>query len=249
MQKRLTIVGTMRVNRKEIPREMLPDRQRPVYSSEFGFADEGVSLVSYVPKRNKAVVLLSAQHRDAKVASDDKAKPEIIHYYNATKSGVDVLDKLIRTYSCKRPSRRWTVCLFWNVLDIAAYNALVLWITQHPSWNSAKSHVRRLFLRELGTELVSNHASRRLHQQPHGKRRRIQDSGHRAGFIIPQPQRPDSSENSPVRRRCRDCPRSKESKTPRRCDVCKRNVCKEHSSTLTTCASCANPTDAVCDTV
>jgi len=104
-----------------------------------------------------------------------------------------------------------------------------------------------LFLRELGTELVSGHASSRL-QQPHGKRRRIQDSGYRAGFIIPQPQNPDNGENSAVRRRCRDCPRNKESKTPRRCDMSKVNVCKQHSLTLT-CAACSNPTDAVCDSV
>jgi len=162
---------------------MLPDRQRLLYSSDFQFSDEGVSLVSYVPKGTKAVVLLSMQHWDAKVDSDEKAKPEIIQYYNTTKSGVDVLDKLIQTYSCKRPSRRWTVCFFWNLLDIAAYNLLVLWITEHPSWNSGKSHMRRLFLRELGTELVGGHASSRL-QQPHGKRRRIQDSAYQYRIYI-----------------------------------------------------------------
>ena len=64
-------------NQRLMEREMLPDCRRPVNSSEFRFTNEGVSLVSYVPKRSKAVVLLSTQHRDAKVASDDKAKPEI----------------------------------------------------------------------------------------------------------------------------------------------------------------------------
>jgi len=55
---------------------------------------------------------------------DGEQKPEIINYYNKTKAGVDVLDKLVRAYSCKRSTRRWTVSLFFNVIDIAALNAL-----------------------------------------------------------------------------------------------------------------------------
>jgi len=106
MDRRLTIVGTMRSNRKEIPNQMLPNGDRSLYSSTFGFSRDGATLVSYVPKRRKAVVLLSTQHRDDTVANDEKAKPEIITYYNATKSGADVLDKLVRTYTCKRPIKR-----------------------------------------------------------------------------------------------------------------------------------------------
>ena len=142
MGRRLSLVGTIRNNRKEIPGEMLPDRRRDLYSSKFGFADDGVTLVSYVPKRGKAVTLLSTQHRSNTVMSDEKKKPEIITYYNATKSGVDVLDKLVRTYSCKRASSRWTVAFFLNMLDIAAYNALVLWITANPNWLQDKPHRR-----------------------------------------------------------------------------------------------------------
>ena len=46
MKRRLSLVGTIRNNRKEIPCEMLPDRGRDVYSSKFGFADDGVTLTS-----------------------------------------------------------------------------------------------------------------------------------------------------------------------------------------------------------
>ena len=91
---------------------MLPSSSRELHSSEFGFATDGVTLVSYVLKRAKAVVLLSTQHRDKTVVADDNSKSEIISYYNATKSGVDVLDKLVRTYSVKRSTRRWTVAFF-----------------------------------------------------------------------------------------------------------------------------------------
>jgi len=62
-----------------------------------------------VPKWKKVVILLYTQHGDNSVMADNKNKPEIITYYNGTKCGVDVLDKLVRTYSCKRVTRRWTL--------------------------------------------------------------------------------------------------------------------------------------------
>ena len=116
---------------------------------------------------------MSTQHRDNSVVADDKNKPEIITYYNNTKSGVDILDKLVRTYSCKRATARWTVAFFFNLVDIAAYNALVLWITMNPDWHLGKSYARRLFLRELGMSLTNDHASERFTHHI-GKQRRNQ---------------------------------------------------------------------------
>jgi len=105
-KRKLMLVGTIRGNHKEIPLDMLPAADREVKSSVFGFSADGATMVSYVPKRRKAVVLLSTQHRDDDVMPDDSRKPEIIQYYNTTKCGVDVLDKLVCTYSCKRATRR-----------------------------------------------------------------------------------------------------------------------------------------------
>ena len=238
--RRLSLVGTVRSNRKEVPRQMLPSSSRELHSSEFGFATDGVTLVSYVPKRAKAVVLLSTQHRDKTVVADDNSKPEIISYYNATKSGVDVLDKLVRTYSVKRSTRRWTVAFFLNMLDIAAHNALVLWITANPNWHQGKSHVRRLFLRELGMTLTSSHASERVTQHQ-GKRRRIQACATQCGVLRDEssPTSHDTSNRDGRRRRCSVCPRQLERKTTRVCDTCATSICKDHSTVLTTCPQCA----------
>ena len=96
---------------------MLPAADREVKSSVFGFSTDGATIVSYVPKRRKAVVLLSTQHQDD---TGDSKKPKIINYNNTTKCGVDVLDKVVRTYSCERATRRWTVLFLFNLLDIAA---------------------------------------------------------------------------------------------------------------------------------
>lgn len=52
--------------------------------------------------------------------------------------------------------------LFYNMLDISAFNAYVIWIHLNPTWNSNKSHRRRLFLKELGFALVQGQLRSRL---------------------------------------------------------------------------------------
>lgn len=46
---KISVVGTMRKNKKEIP-PCFMDKKRPEYSSQFGFSDRA-TLVSYVPKK------------------------------------------------------------------------------------------------------------------------------------------------------------------------------------------------------
>ena len=48
------------------------------------------------------------------------------------------------------------------MLDISASNAYVIWIHLNPTWNSNKSHRRRLFLKELGFALVQGLLRSRL---------------------------------------------------------------------------------------
>lgn len=63
LEKSLTIVGTLPQNKPDIPSVMKPSRARDVHSSEFGFSGD-TTMVSYVPKKGKAVVLLSTMHHD-----------------------------------------------------------------------------------------------------------------------------------------------------------------------------------------
>ena len=94
--KNITLVGTLRKNKPEIPALFLSRKQRNVHSSIFGFTND-LTLVSYVPARKKTVVLLLLQHHDDTCMGEEKDhKPEIIMHYNAAKRGVDVLDKLLK---------------------------------------------------------------------------------------------------------------------------------------------------------
>ena len=107
--------------------------------------------------------MMSTQHHSATIHLDrNDKKPDIIMAYNATKGGVDNLDKLIRTYSCKRKTKRWPMALFSIFLDIAAYNVFVVYMAVHHQYNSGKSHKRRLFIEELALSMIMDAVDRRI---------------------------------------------------------------------------------------
>ena len=91
-------------------------------------------IVSYCPKRNKIVNLLNTLHSEPDVdTSKEKRKPEVTLTYNETKAGVDTMDQMTRNYSCKRKTRRWPLLVFYNMLDISAINAYVIWNALNPN--------------------------------------------------------------------------------------------------------------------
>lgn len=90
---------------------MKPSKFKKVHRSEFGF-NGNLAMVSYVLKQRKAVALLSTLHDDKAVdEACAKKKPEMIQYNNCTKGGVDIMDQMVRNYTCKRQSRRWPMVL------------------------------------------------------------------------------------------------------------------------------------------
>ena len=106
LKRKITMVGTVRKNKPELPPALLATRGREAFSSKFAFTPT-TSLVCYLPKRNKNVVLLSTQHKTAEISDCEDRKPAIILDYNHNKGGVDNLGKVIGTYSCRGMTARW----------------------------------------------------------------------------------------------------------------------------------------------
>jgi hypothetical protein len=73
------------------------------------------------------VVLLSTLHKTAEISDHEDRKPAIILDYNHNKGGVNNLDKVIGTYSCRRMTARWPLVIFHNIIDVSSNNAFVLW--------------------------------------------------------------------------------------------------------------------------
>ena len=222
LARQLTYCGTVRKNKNFLPPVLTDNHQREVLSSRFAFL-QSTTLVSYIPKKGKNVVLQSTQHHNADVHVErEDRKPEIILHYNRTKDAVDTMDKLIRTYSVQQKSRRWPMILFQNFVDIAAYNAFVVYLTINSAYNQGKTLRRRLFLEELGVTLVTPAV---IARQP------IE-----VPAAIPAPTMAlldQANVEGPRKRvRCIRCPRAEDRKTRDKCSSCQKPVCVVHSLTV-----------------
>ena len=111
------------------------------------------------------MVLLSTLQKRAEIIIRKDTKPAIILDYNHNKGGVDNLDKVIGTYSCRRMAARWPLVIFHNIIDLS-YNAFVIWNKINPTWMPDMRNKRRVFLEQLVKALVNPHIERREHQQP-----------------------------------------------------------------------------------
>ena len=71
----LTLVDTVRKNKTELPPQFVNVRGRSECTSIFGFSPT-TTIVSYIPKKHKNVILVSTKHHDALIDLDtgDKRK-------------------------------------------------------------------------------------------------------------------------------------------------------------------------------
>ncbi|KAF9414294.1 hypothetical protein HW555_007772 [Spodoptera exigua] len=151
--------------------------------------------------------------------SGDQRKPSIITFYNSTKSGVDVVDKLARTYDVTRNCKRWPLTVFFSMLTI--------------SIERKKTNLRKNFIKQLGLSLLEDHIRKRKDNPhiPRNIRRRVHEMLHEE-VPGPPPKQPRRSQ------RCSFCPRNKDRKTLNGCFKCNAAICKEHANLM-----CQNCTD------
>ncbi|XP_034385702.1 uncharacterized protein LOC117728888 [Cyclopterus lumpus] len=243
-----TVVGTVRKNRREIPPALLSSKRRDVFSSKFAFTPN-VTLVSYLAKKSKNVLLLSTRHAAGDVSDRADAKPVIVLDYNRNKGGVDNLDKVTGTYSCRRMTARWRLVVFHNILDVSAYNAFVIWREVNPDWMPGKRNKRRVFLERLGKALVAPFVERRERLPRTEASAAFVKAARRARAHRDGPEDPDgvaAAETEVVprgaasnRKRCQICPSKKDSKTYTVCNGCNKYICKGCSLALPFCPTCA----------
>lgn len=248
----LTLVGTLRKNKPYIPKEFLPSKNREVTSTLFGFRDEG-TLCSYVPKKNKAVVLLSSMHTTAEIDDTAKAKkPEIILYYNSTKAGVDQMDQMLTQYTTKRRTNRWPLAFFYNILDIACLAAHIIYSENNPQI-ACKTDRRRLFLKNLARDLcissIIQRSKESLVTRFYFVRTAMENIlGVKIATVHNPPPTP-----APVQERdktgrlkftgycimCNTADEKRKRRTRKRCYKCKNPVCDEHTNPApTVCRKC-----------
>lgn len=238
LKRKLTYVGTMRRDKKQIPEQFLQNPRRPVGSSLYGFRSD-ITLLSYVPKKNRAVILASSMHH--RISNDeDKKKPEMISYYNSTKCGVDLLDMKCAIFSSSRRTRRWPLAIFYRLLSIGTVNSFIMYM----SFKDIPDMTRFDFIKMLGFELIVPHLRTRLTNT--NLPRELRSTIHKViekedKSCQPRPQQASPqevpSDKMSKRKTCATCPWVKQRKTVYMCIECKKPVCLECSRKV--CLDCA----------
>lgn len=231
LTKKITVLGTIKKNKAEIPKEFLPNKSRAVGSTLFGFQKEKMML-SYVPRKNKSVILLSTLHDDDEMDPDTR-KPQVILDYNETKGGVDTVDKMCAAYSVSRITKRWPCVVFYILMNIGGINAQILHKFTCPG-KAPKE--RRIFLKNLALALMKEHLIIRsnANKLPQDVRAFLKVNYGREVQAITEEER-----NLPKRGVCRSCAlEKKRTSASMKCSRCQSFTCKNHSAVEVVCNDC-----------
>lgn len=148
---KITFLGAMGRHHREIPLCFLPGKSRPVDSTRMGFRNDA-TLVSHVPQKGEAIIVLSTAHHNAKFNPWTK-KPILIEHYNAAKDAINIVDRTCAIYSVSKQTKRWPLTVFFVLLDVASVNAQILY---NSSQNNFLKY-RRGFLKTLALALLKSH--------------------------------------------------------------------------------------------
>ncbi|XP_032670042.1 piggyBac transposable element-derived protein 4-like isoform X1 [Odontomachus brunneus] len=147
----LSIVGEIEPNKLNIPQEMKDFTE--VNSIRFRYADN-MTLLSYCPKINKTVLILSSLHEQ----NDINLGANMIQFYNSIKSSTNIFDQLCYEYSTVRPSNRWPTRFFFDILDYTSINSFILYTLNKNNDKIA----RYKFLETLAKSLIMPYKNRHL---------------------------------------------------------------------------------------
>ncbi|UYV68260.1 hypothetical protein LAZ67_5003641 [Cordylochernes scorpioides] len=151
--------------------------------------------------------------------TNEKNKPEMITFY-MTKGGMDLLDQKRSLYSVGRRTRRWPLCIFFELLNISGVNSKL-----HFDGNQPQNFYKRRkdFLKALLLELVTEYHHIRSTTKSFSKPLRsiIWKHAGQSPETMNLFQRPRKDDIFVLIK--------KDLKTKTLCQKCQKNVCQEHS--------------------
>lgn len=227
----MTLVGTVRANKREIPECIRKKDARTPGSSAFLYTKD-MTLVSHLPKTKAAkknVLLLSSMHTQGNV-NPVSGKPEIVEYYNETKGGVDTFDQMCATYSCSRKTNRWPMCVFYGILNMSVINSWIIYSSNNNDTDRAIRNQRK-YMHDLALELIKPSAYERMmtptqHRLVKNAIRQVCSISIPHGAALSTA--PSAAEQKQPPKRCRKCDTKADKKTRFRCYVCQDHVCMNH---------------------
>ena len=121
------LVGTICMNKPYLPtKTFIKDLKLPKDDTvALHNHQENMSLVVKKVRASKYVGILSTLHNNLTVV--EKTKTEAHMFYNAGKGGTDAFDQRCAVTSCSRKSRRWTMAMIYQMVNIGMNNAYILY--------------------------------------------------------------------------------------------------------------------------
>ena len=152
--------GTVRSNRKYFPEDFKNEEVMDPGESKFW---QSANFVATIWQDKRAVRLLSTC---CKPEGNDVVKrkrknnetlslpcPPALKLYTQYMGGVDRSDRLVRTYSVSRKSKKWWLRLFYYFLDMSVANSFILYdkSPNHDKLNEL-DYIKQLSLALIGTK-------------------------------------------------------------------------------------------------
>lgn len=256
LKKNLSVLGTLRKNKADIPKEMAEGKKRKINSIRYCFSGL-LNLTSFSPKKDKVVLMLSTEQ--IQIEAHENGKPSTINLYNKEKNGVDGLDKKISAFTCVRSTRKWPQRIFQNLIDISIVNGHIVYseILRNKSIPPIK---RSLYMSNLILELIEPQIRERqsvhliasykpkLEQlktkidslmsdyEAYIPMNRIDTSSPLDNVLNDSSHTLNLPNSKPARKQCVDC--SKKRETQLRCSQCLKPKCLSHLVAKYTCSNC-----------
>ena len=192
--------------------------------------EKNITLICHQAKSKKVQLLTTIHHKPSVM---EKSKTDIQMFYNAAKGGVDTFDQLCANTSCIRGTRRWPMCFFYNIVNLAYTNSYILHQVQ---CKGGITFTRKAFGLKLAEHLTRLWALSRLQQKTmHRDVRFLIGLVFNVNSDIPIDD--VEGEGPKKRNRCHMCPRASNKKSRVTCVRCKKTTCPDHYNVV--CKKCS----------
>lgn len=57
------------------------------------------------------------------------------HFYNSTKDAVDTVNQMCSNICTNRKTKRWPMCVFYNILNLCAIYAYSIYVSNNVKWS------------------------------------------------------------------------------------------------------------------
>ena len=228
---KMHLVGTIRPKPYLPTNEIIKEKLKVGESCAIFQRANKVNVVYKKVKTTKHVAVMTTVHNSFSTVEDEKTEAHM--YYNASKGGVDAFDRMCAESSTSRKTRRWPLCVFYGLINIATNNSWIIYASSDLDQRSTRSD----YTHDLAYHLARPWALHRYRDNGRYFSRFLRDSM-KTVFNIEEevPEMPGRilSEN---RKRCTFCTRNTWSgKTVCNGERCGKNVCNDHSVIL--CPNC-----------